>query len=155
MHLYLHVCAQSCLNLCDPMDHSPPDSSVLGILQARILEWVAMPSSRGSSQPRDQTHVSCISCIGRRILYHCTTWEVLNFCYANLEIFQCPIFLPFHTFCGVLKVGDGQGGLVCSSPWGRKELDTTKQLNLEIFLTLYYHYAIQIIPLDFQVCNKG
>ena len=40
---------------CDPMDYSPPGSSVHGILQARILEWVAMPSSRGSSQPRDQT----------------------------------------------------------------------------------------------------
>ena len=44
---------------CDPMVCSPPGSSVHGILQARILEWVAMPFSRGSSQPRDQTHVSC------------------------------------------------------------------------------------------------
>ena len=40
---------QVCLTLCDPMDYSPPGSSVHGILQARILEWVAMPSSRGSS----------------------------------------------------------------------------------------------------------
>ena len=44
---------QSCLTLCDSMDSSPPGSFVCGILQARILEWVAMPSSRGSSQPRD------------------------------------------------------------------------------------------------------
>ena len=43
------------LTLCDPMDHSPPGSSVHGILQAKILEWVAMPSSKGSSQPRDWT----------------------------------------------------------------------------------------------------
>ena len=64
-----------CLTLCDPMDCSPPGSSVHGILQARVLEWVAMPSSRGSSQPRDQTHVSCISCIGRQILYHYSPWE--------------------------------------------------------------------------------
>ena len=50
---------QSCLTLCGPMDCSPPGSSLfMGILQARILEWVAMPSSRGSSQPRDQTQVS-------------------------------------------------------------------------------------------------
>ena len=41
-----------CLTLCDPMDCSPSGSSVLGILQARILEWVAMPFSRGSSQPK-------------------------------------------------------------------------------------------------------
>ena len=52
---------QSCPTLCDPMDCSPPGSSVHGILQARILEWVAMPSSRGSSQPRDLTGVSCIA----------------------------------------------------------------------------------------------
>ena len=52
------------------MDYSLPGSSVHGILQARILEWVAMPSSRASSQPRDWTHVSYISCIGRWILYH-------------------------------------------------------------------------------------
>ena len=46
---------QSCPILCDPMDCSPPDSSVHGVLQARILEWVAMPFSRESSQPRGQT----------------------------------------------------------------------------------------------------
>ena len=50
---------QSCLTLCNPMDCSQPGSSVHGILQARILEWIAMPSSRGSSQPRNQTRVSC------------------------------------------------------------------------------------------------
>ena len=49
------------------MDRSPPDSSVHGILQARILEWVAMPSSRGSSQPREETLVSYVSCISRRV----------------------------------------------------------------------------------------
>ena len=65
------VCSvtQSCPALCDPMDCSPPGSSVHGTFQARILEWVASPSSRGSSQPRDWTHVSCVSCIGRLILY--------------------------------------------------------------------------------------
>ena len=52
---------QSCPTLCDPMDCHPPGSSVHGILQTRKLEWVAMPSSRGSSQPRDQTQVSRIT----------------------------------------------------------------------------------------------
>ena len=56
-------CAQSCLTLCDPMDCSPSGSSLHGILQARILEWVAVSSSRGSSQSRDWTQVSCI--VGR------------------------------------------------------------------------------------------
>ena len=61
---------QSCLTLCHPMDHNPPGCSVHGILQARILEWVAMPSSRRSSRSRDWTRVSYVSCIGRQVLYH-------------------------------------------------------------------------------------
>ena len=52
---------QLCSTLCDPMDCSPPGSSVRGILQARILEWVAIPFFRGSSQPRDQSRVSYIA----------------------------------------------------------------------------------------------
>ena len=70
------VCActkplQSCLTLWNPMDCSLPGSSAHGILQARILEWVAMPSSRRLFWPRDRTrHVSYISCIGRWALYH-------------------------------------------------------------------------------------
>ena len=51
----------SCTWLCDPMDCSLLSSSVHGFLQARILEWVAIPSSRGSSQPRGRTWVSCIA----------------------------------------------------------------------------------------------
>ena len=52
----------SCVRLfCDPMDYSPPGSSVHGILQARILEWVAISFSRGSSRPRDRTHIACIT----------------------------------------------------------------------------------------------
>ena len=61
--------AQSRLTLFNPLDCSPPGSSVHGILQARIWEWVAISYSRGSSQPRDQTSVSCNSCLGRWILY--------------------------------------------------------------------------------------
>ena len=60
----VHVCVlvtQSCLTLCDSMDCSLPGSSVHGIFQARILEWVAISFSRGSSRPRDQTQVFCIA----------------------------------------------------------------------------------------------
>ena len=52
--------AWSCLNLCYPVDYSPPGSSVHGILQARILEWVAISFSRGSSHPRDQTWIAAL-----------------------------------------------------------------------------------------------
>ena len=65
------VCqAYSRLTLCNPIDCSPPGSSVHGVLQARTLEWVAMTSSRGSSLHRDQTHISYISCLGRWVLHH-------------------------------------------------------------------------------------
>ena len=80
-NVFSYVCAELCLvtqlcpTLCDPMGCSPPGSSVHGIFQARILEWVVTPHSRGSSQPRGQTPVSCISSIGRWILYHYATWE--------------------------------------------------------------------------------
>ena len=72
-----YCCAQSSLTLCNPMDCSLPGSSVHGISQAGILEWVPISSSRASSQPRDRIHVSCVSCIARKILYHCTIWEAL------------------------------------------------------------------------------
>ncbi|CAI9167020.1 unnamed protein product [Rangifer tarandus platyrhynchus] len=85
----MHVHAQSCPTLCDPMDCSPPGPSVRAIFQTRILEPVALPFSRGSSRPRDQTHVSCITCIGRWILYHYATWEALESAY------RLPNF-PFH-----------------------------------------------------------
>ena len=58
--------AQSCLTLCHPMNCSLPGASVHGISQARILEWVVIYSCRGSSQPRDRIHVSCVSCISRQ-----------------------------------------------------------------------------------------
>ena len=57
-------------NSLQPMDCSPPGSSVHGILQARILEWDAIPFSRGSSQPRNRTCSSYVFCIGRWVLYH-------------------------------------------------------------------------------------
>ena len=66
------------------MDYIPPGSSVHGILQARILEWVAILFSRGSSQPRDRTHVTCV---GRQILYHQASRE------ASLPMYSFIILL--------------------------------------------------------------
>ena len=85
--MYCAKLLQSCPTLCDPVDCSLPGSFVPGILQARIQEWIAVPSSRGSSQPRDQTHI----CIGRQILYHWGTWEApISSCMLlnHLEIIQ-------------------------------------------------------------------
>ena len=70
---------QSCPTLCNPMDDcSLPGFSVHGIFQARVLERVAISSSRGPSQPRNRTQASYVSCIGRQILSHCATLEALT-----------------------------------------------------------------------------
>ena len=81
MYMYSLCCCcwlvtKSCLPLCDPMEWSPPGSSVHGILQARILECVAVSFSRGSSQPRDQT---CVSCTGRWIPSRWATREPIYY----------------------------------------------------------------------------
>ena len=88
--IYACMCAkslQSCLTLCDSTDYSWPGSSVHGIFQSRILEWMAMPSSRGSSQPRDPIHIS----------QHLLHWQIGSTTSATWEpyvyIIQCNFYL--------------------------------------------------------------
>ena len=87
------------VTLCDRMLRSPPDSSVHGVARARILEWVTISFSRGSSQPKDWNHVSRIS---KWILYHCATREALKLLYLPSNPFNfliwvwCPKFI-FYT----------------------------------------------------------
>ena len=80
--LWLHACVLSCIWLFSTpwTVCSPPGSFALGIFQARILEWVAISSSRGCSWPKDWAHITWISCIDRQILYPCITWETLKYC---------------------------------------------------------------------------
>ena len=96
MSFCLVFVAQSCLTLCDSMDCSPPGSSVHGILQARVLEWVAMPTSRASSQCRVQTRVSYSPCIGR------SGWgEVGVYLYRSRHLgspFLCPVLSKYIQF---------------------------------------------------------
>ena len=73
------VCTRSVMSdSCDFMDGSLSGSSVHGLFRVRILEWVAISFSTGSSQFRDQSCMSCISCIGRWILYHCGAWKATS-----------------------------------------------------------------------------
>ena len=83
------VASGLCLTLCYPMDCSPPDSSVHGILQARILDWVAMPSPRGSSWPRGWTH-PCLLC-----LLHCQADSLLC-CLRSLSYFLVSTKTSFY-----------------------------------------------------------
>ena len=95
------------MSLCSSMDCSPPGSSVHGILQARILEWVPISSSRGSSQFTDGTRVSYIPCAGRQILQHWATWEACPTApctksrMATLPILaqHCPNVIKSTCFC--------------------------------------------------------
>ena len=111
---YLYICLrakllQSCLTLCDPMDCSPLGTSVHRILQARIVKWVVIPFSRGSSWPRNQT---CVSCIGRWILYHWTTREAPlglmilchnDWCFCSHTLCLNPfVFLSLFNSCGFI-----------------------------------------------------
>ena len=95
----VRVCMRVCSVIsdpCNPMGCSPPGSFVHGIFQASILEWVAISYSRGSSWPRDQTLVSCLSCIsctGRLIPSHCATWEAPLLKSLSLSLSACHFFL--------------------------------------------------------------
>ena len=124
--LTVFVCAcsviQSCLTLRNARDCSPLDTSIHGIFQARILEWVAIFYSRGSSWPRNWTCISCDFCIGRQILHHWVTWEALQcnsqpqiyldyymyarsivcvtvVCNAMRQKYFCWYFIPFYFKC--------------------------------------------------------
>ena len=94
LSLLLLKVVQSCLTLCDPMDCSSPGSSFHGIFQVRILEWVAFPFSRGSSQPKGWTQVSCIA---GRFFTSWATREATSFsCFSG--ILSCP-FIRDIIFC--------------------------------------------------------
>jgi len=133
---YVCACLVTQSTLCDPMDCRLPGSS--GIFQTRVLEWVAMPSSRGSSWPRDQTHISCMA--GGfftsepprkpRVYYVSNTKDSRQEKGTTEgEMVWGHDQLDGHEFEQALGGGYGQGSLACCSPWGQKVLGTTEQLN--------------------------
>ena len=119
---------QSCLILCNSMDYSTPGSSVHGIFQARILECIAISFSRGSSQPRDQTHVSCT---GGQILYHWAMREA-----------QLVTGLPFINCFQITY------RLLCKHFKGRKYLSSLQTLQLIHPLHPSYFFNFLHFPLQ-------
>ena len=99
--LYSLVClvAQVCPTLCDPLYCSPPGCTVRGTFQARILEWVAISSSRGFSQPRCRIQASYISCIGRQVLYHWWHLGSPATLFQNLQPLQIFLLLQSLLLC--------------------------------------------------------
>ena len=122
---------QSWPALCDPMDCSPPGSSVRGALQARILEWVAMASSRGSSRPRDWTPVPCVPCRGRRVF--ATEARGSLTCHEALELVCGSISVSTRkvTAC----VGDLVSGQ-CGPPMGGSRGAASRR-----FRTVHMHFC--------------
>ena len=104
------------------MDCSPPGSSAHGVLHARILEWVALHSSRGSSWPRDQTHISYVSCIGKWVFYHWATREVhiLSIITLSLSLvmFSWLCQFPVTRVIDHHKLGLKQHKFVLLQSWG-------------------------------------
>ena len=98
---------KSCLTSCDPMDCSPPGSSVHGISQARILEWVTTSFSRGSSWPRDQTWVSCI---GRPLLYHWVTRKAYS---TRIDVIKFWVSVSQRCFLVIITVKSVNDPFIC------------------------------------------
>ena len=138
------ACLLSWVHLfCDPMDCSPPGSSVCGIFQARILNWFTISFSRESSQPRDQTLISCVSCITGRF---CTCWNIrssyniiiiipqivnntaeqtlINFVFTCIMLFiHTHTHIYIHIFCKYLiTVLNIKNGINYFSQWKWKSL---------------------------------
>ena len=87
-NIWVVVCcwvAKSCPNILWPRDYNPPGSSIHGISQARVVEWVATSFSRGSPWPRNRTHIPCI---GRRILYHWASCAMVS--HSHVRLFVIP-----------------------------------------------------------------
>ena len=119
----------SCLTLRDPMAYL-----VHGILQARILEWTAIPFSRGSSQPRDRTQVSHIAA---RFFTSWTTREAQGNCRSR-QWYPTPVLLPGKSH--------GRKSLVGCSSWGRQESDTTERLHFHFLLASLVAQRLKHLP---------
>ena len=102
--------SRSCLTLWDLLDCSPPGSSVCGILQARMLEWVATSSSGGSSPPGDQTWVSCASCIAGSFFTHWAIREALLHLQWLKMLATFPVLCIFAIFIHSSLCEHGSGG---------------------------------------------
>ena len=104
--------AQSCPTVCNPMDYSPPGSSIHGIFKARMLEWVAISFSKGSSWPRDRSQVSRI--VADALLYRSSHQQLFRICLIFSKVFtylfsfprsNCPLYICYR--CATVPKNSG------------------------------------------------
>ena len=147
---------QSCLSLCDPMDSSLPGFSVQEILQARILEWVATPSSSGSSGPRDWIYTSSISYIGRLGSLPLAPPGKPT---QSLYRFLLFLFISLFSKVTVLQISLGVGGshlsLIVGSPGGAINQGTSLAPNEVWTVDLSRHEPGLWILIEFKKNNVG
>ena len=142
---------QSCPTLCTLMDCSPPGSSVHEILQARILEWVSMPSSKGSSQPRDRTWVSDVFCISRRLFFFYYLRLQRSPKYAHTCVLtsqSCPTLVTPWTVAHQAPLWDSPGentGVGCHSLLQNTHVGTVKCKHLDIFYMDILHRDLEYL----------
>ena len=119
--------AQWCPSLCGPMDCSPPGSSVHGIIQARILEWVTIFSSRWCSPARDPT---CVSWFDRWFLYHWVTWKPYNvgiiFSFSSLLLLLLIFLSVFICLCVIASQI-----ITKATPWSKENLINIYYFNIK------------------------
>ena len=127
---------QSCLTLWDRVDCSLPGSSVHGIFQARILEWTAMPSSRGSSWPRDQTHIFCVPYISGRFFTSEPLGKFHRYTTAAKSLQSCPTLL---NSIGCSLPGSSVHGIFQARYWNGVPLPSLKvSIGACIYLWAFY-----------------
>ena len=139
--------SQSCLILCDPTDSSPPGSSIHGILQARIVEWVAFSFSRGSSQPRDWTQVCHIA--GSFLTVWASRGTQMIKHNSNIRCYQKAYDLEFngsspHTH-HILKDGDEWHNMLFPP---KKKIVLKKRFSKSILTTSAWNLKIEINPVS-------
>ena len=153
LHIYVHECILGHfihVRLCNSVDCNPPGSSVHRILQARILEWVAIPLSRGSSWPRDLTCISYVSCIGRQVLFiTSTTWEaciyicVYIYIYTHIYIYmysESEVAQSCPTLCDSMDCS-----LPGSSIHGILQARVLEWVAISFSIYMYIHVYIYIV----------
>ena len=120
---------QLCPTPCDPVDYSPPGSSLHGIFQARIPEWIALSSSRGSSWPSDQTWISCVSCTAEGLF---TLWAIREA--RDSKMSASPIFfllLIFILYCTIFHL------VLCLFQVYSKQSDAVIYIYIYIYVYMY------------------
>ena len=128
---------QSYLTLCDPMDYSLSGSSIHGIFQARLLQWVAISFSRGSSWPRDWTQVSCI--VGRRF-YHLSHQEVPHSSKVILKILQARLQQYMKHELPDVEAGFRKGRVtrdqIANICWSSRKQESSRKISTSALLTM-------------------